>query len=235
LPSLDALRANRMPHRWLGSPTPLLVPDLPLPGFAGAAQPLWPQATSLLCEPESLPFPEQSLDLVVMPHGLELASDAHRSLAEVTRVLRPEGRVVISGLNPLSLWGMRQRGGHLRQWLGADARPLFLPRDGEFIGYWRLRDWLRLLGFELEIAHLGCYRPPLSSQRWLERFEWVEPVGQRWWPVLGAVYVVVAVKRVRGMRLIGLARNERSKHPVTAPAAVANRTPCTREGSSPDL
>jgi SAM-dependent methyltransferase len=197
--------------------------------------PLWPQASALLCDSESLPFPEQSLDLVVMPHGLELATDAHRCLAEVARVLRPEGRVVVSGLNPLSLWGMRQRGGHVRQWLGADQRPLFLPRDGEFIGYWRLRDWLRLLGFELEIAHLGCYRPPMSSQRWLDRFEWVEAVGQRWWPVLGAVYVVVAVKRVRGMRLIGLARSERPKHAAAAPAAVANRrTPKNREGSSPD-
>ena len=33
----------------------------------------------------------------------------------------------------------------------------FLPRSGEFLGYWRLRDWLRLLSYEIEarLAVLG--------------------------------------------------------------------------------
>ena len=30
----------------------------------------------------------------------------------------------------------------------------------------------------------------------------MERAGDRWWPVFGAVYFVVAVKRVRGMRLL---------------------------------
>jgi len=236
LPQIDALRCNRMPQRWLAG-LPSGDPALPRPGIerqSGAIMLDTPDGTvanpgllslrqpSLFCEPEALPFEDRSLDLVVMPHTLEMAADAHRTLAEVARVLRPEGRVVISGLNPVSLWGLRQRGGRVRHWLGARERPLFLPSEGEFIGYWRLRDWLRLLGMELEIGRLGCYRPPLLSPRWLARFGWMESVGGRWWPVLGAVYFVVAVKRVRGMRLIGLARNER-KAKQAAPAAVANR------------
>ena len=35
------------------------------------------------------------------------------ALREVERVLVPEGRVVIFGLNPMSLWGLRQRRAHL--------------------------------------------------------------------------------------------------------------------------
>ena len=31
----------------------------------------------------------------------------------------------------------------------------------------------------------------------------MEKAGDRWWPFLGAVYMLTAVKRVRGMRLIG--------------------------------
>ena len=85
---------------------------------------------------------------------------------------------------------------------------MFLPRAGEFLGYWRLRDWLRLLSFEVEGGRFGCFRPPCASQRWLERSAWMEGVGERWWPVFGAVYFLVAVKRVRGMRLVGLARHE---------------------------
>jgi hypothetical protein len=62
----------------------------------------------------------------------------------------------------------------------------------------------------------------LTSERWLERFAWMDPVGDRWWPVLGAVYFLVAVKRVRGIRLVGLAKNERRKAKA-ATAVVANR------------
>jgi len=97
-----------------------------------------------------------------------------------------------------------------------------MPRAGEFIGYWRLRDWLRLLGFEVEAGRFGCWRPPVRTEKWLQRFAWMDRLGDRWWPVLGAVYFVVAVKRVRGMRLVGLVRNERRKAHAP-PAVVANR------------
>jgi hypothetical protein len=56
----------------------------------------------------------------------------------------------------------------------------------------------------------------------------MDPVGDRWWPVLGAVYFLVAVKRVRGMRLIGLVKNERRKAKASA-AVVANREPAEVE------
>ncbi len=194
LPELPALRHNRMPHRWLalsgaehGPASELtLEPDAP--------------RVALLSHPAALPFPENSLDLVVLPHTLELSEDPHTTLREVERVLVPEGRVVISGLNPASLWGFRQQRAHWCRRLGFGE--LFLPEEGEFIGYWRLRDWLRLLSFEVESARFGCYRPALSHPRWLERFAWMDAAGARWWPIFGAAYFLVAVKRVRGMRLL---------------------------------
>jgi hypothetical protein len=111
----------------------------------------------------------------------------------------------------------------MRRWLllGRD-RALFMPSGGDFIGYWRLRDWLRLLSFEIERGRFGRYRPPLGSQRWLSRFGWMESAGDRWWPVFGAVYFLVAVKRVRAMRLVGLVRKELKAVP-TAPGVVTNR------------
>jgi SAM-dependent methyltransferase len=202
LPELDALRANRMPHRWRACDGP------------GAA-------CALRCSSDALPFPDASIDLAVLPHTLELARDAHLTLREVERVLMPEGRLVILGFNPASLWGLRQRLGRLRRRLGGKA-PLFLPRSGEFIGYRRLRDWLRLLSFEVEGGRFGCYRPALKSERWLTRFAWMDDIGDRWWTVFGGVYFLVAVKRVRGMRLVGLVRDERVKAKA-APAVVAQR------------
>ncbi|MEO6407586.1 MAG: methyltransferase domain-containing protein [Burkholderiaceae bacterium] len=233
MPELQALRSNRMPHRWVATASAQCLaqpvrsdanaPAPPLDPFADTdAQPLLVADVALNCDFDALPFDTHSLDLVVLPHALELARDPHLALREVDRVLVPEGRVVIVGFNPASLWGLRQRAAHLRRDPPGAARRGFLPDSGEFIGYRRLRDWLRLLSFEVEAGRFGCYRPPVASSRWLARFEWTESVGERWWPVFGAVYFVVAVKRVRGMRLVGLAREHRSMARA-APATVASR------------
>ncbi|MDB5742666.1 MAG: Methyltransferase type 11 [Polaromonas sp.] len=229
LPELDALQANRMPHKWVAlssmadQPNASASQTFPLHGRD--AGPISSSGIDLAADSAALPFPESSLDLVVLPHTLELGIDPHSALREVERVLVPEGRVVISGLNPASLWGLRRRRDHFYRRFGQGE--FFLPDTGAFIGYWRLRDWLRLLNFEVESAGFGCYRPALTSQKWLERFDWMDTAGERWWPIFGAVYFLVAVKRVRGMRLLEPAWKAH-KSPAAAPAAIANKEPATK-------
>ena len=203
LGQIDGLRHNRMPHRWLADDGR--------------------HAAALHCDFDALPFANQSLDLMVLPHALELARDPHDCLREVERVLRPEGRVVITGFNPSSLWGLRQKLGHLLRSMGTRG-PLFLPAEGEFIGYRRVRDWLRLLGFEVEQGQFGCWRPAVRSQGWIDRLAWFDSLGGLAWSGLGAVYMVTAVKRVRGMRLVGLAHRRRALR-QGAPVTAARRSP----------
>jgi SAM-dependent methyltransferase len=235
LPELNALKTNRMPHRWLATQTfPPAMGDevghaMPKSASTASGAQGSPPRAALVTDPGALPFRESSLDLIVLPHTLELSRDPHATLREVERVLVPEGRVVISGLNPTSLWAMRQRRAHVLQRLGRDD--LFLPEAGEFIGYWRLRDWLRLLSFEVESGRFGCYRPALTTQKWLDRFEWMDKAGARWWPIFGAVYFVVAIKRVRGMRL--LEASWKARTPVVAPVVVANKGHATRSNHPP--
>jgi len=143
-----------------------------------------------------LPFASESIDLLVMPHVLEFAADPHQILREAERVLRPEGRLIISGFNPASLWGMRQ---YLSRLFGTP----YLPRDGQFIGLLRIKDWLKLLNFSLDRGHFGCYKLPLSSESGMARMDFMEPAGNRWWPIFGAVFLVSAIKRQQGIRLIG--------------------------------
>lgn len=211
LPQLPALEANRMPHRWVA------VPEVwrgPLP--AGAA---------LVTHAAALPFPESSIDMLVLPHTLELSADPHAVLREVERVLRPDGRLIVSGLNPASLWGWRQYRARACAQLGLTharwARP-YLPQAGAFIGPWRLKDWLELLNFDIEHAAMGVYRPAVRSEKWLQRWQWMDRWGARWWPFLGAAYFLVAVKRVRGMHLLGPAWKP-SRRAAAAPVAVAQR------------
>ena len=150
-------------------------------------------ASDLVAESGALPLATGSVDLVVLPHVLEFSAHPHRILSEAARVLMPDGQIVISGFNPLSLWGLKRA-------LGASRGEY--PWCGRFIGLLRLKDWLQLLSFELNGGRFGCYVPPFSQAQWLARSAFMEKAGERWWPIAGGVYVVRAVKRTIGMRLV---------------------------------
>lgn len=207
LPEIDALRENRMPLRFCASDR-LLVDPPPHDGHTQVA---------VINRYEELPFESQSIDLVVMPHVLEFAQEPHQVLREVERVLVPEGQIVITGFNPASLWGLRQS-------LARLGMAPILPATGQFIALSRAKDWLKLLSFEVNRGRFGRYAPWARSERWLARWAFIEKAGDRWWPVLGSVYMVTAIKRVRGMRLIGPAW-KRKEAPRRAFAPAAMRVP----------
>lgn len=156
--------------------------------FSGADQ---AGAAVRLCADE-LPIDSGSLDLVLLPHILEFAEQPHEILREAERVLMPEGSLIISGFNPHSLWGLHR----------TRARRRGYPWCGHFIALSRLKDWLALLGFEVVGGRFAAYAPPFHKRKWLERSEFMEAAGDRWWAVSGGVYFIHAVKRVPGMRLI---------------------------------
>ena len=223
LPDLQALYANRMPHRWVA-----VSDDIKNIAVMAANAPAIVENTSkkiiftsdFVTAFEALPFPENSLDLLILPHSLELSQDPHATLREAERVLVPEGRLIICGFNPISLWGLKQKRSHLYKKFNLGE--LYLPEAGEFISYRRLRDWLKLLNFEFESSEFGCFRPAVRSATMLQRFAWMDKLGSRYWPVLGAVYVVSAVKRVHGMRMISPIR-KLTKIPNTAPVSIAGK------------
>ena len=162
-----------------------------------------------------LPFATQSVDLVVLPHVLEFTPEAHAILREVDRVMMPEGRIIIIGFNPWSLWGLRSAIG--------PARGEF-PWNGRFVSLPRVKDWLGLLGFDVSAGRLIGYAPPFASEGWRRRFAFMEPAGDRWWAVGGAVYMLQAIKRVRGMRLITPAWQEKAAREKQRLPAAAKRT-----------
>jgi len=172
LPDIDFLRANRIPYRFRVAP-----------GEGG----------ELRGAAENLPVLSQSVDLVLMPHVLEFSPDPHAVLREVSRVLMPDGHVIITGFNPWSLWGLRQ---------------VFRPRNapfpwcGDFITLPRVKDWCKLLGIELTAGRMRCYLPPAATPEWLDRLRFLDAAGDRWWPFAGGVYILHGIKRVHGMRLI---------------------------------
>ncbi|MDP1607556.1 MAG: methyltransferase domain-containing protein [Rhodocyclaceae bacterium] len=196
-PQLDFLRTNRMPFR-------VLCCDQ--------------GAVAVKSDPCFLPFAANSLDLIVLPHVLEFNANPQQILREVERVLVPEGSVVVTGFNPYSLWGLR------RAMARRGGRP---PWQGRYLSVSRLRDWFKLLGFETRSGAFGCYAPPVRQEKWLQRWRFMDAAGDRWWPITGAVYVLQAIKRQHGMRLITPKWHDR-KAAARALAAVT-RKPLTQK------
>jgi len=201
LAEMDLLRANRIPFQG--------YVDVQSPAAALCGR--W--QSCVIADPAALPFESQSVDLLVLPHVLESSETPHQVLREVERVLVPEGRVVISGFNPWSLWGLRGALPGFDPWL---PHPVSAQ-----VSVARLKDWFKLLSLEIDRGRFGCYAPACRSQAWLRRWQCMEKAGDRWWAVFGAVYVVGAVKRVAGMRLIGPAWKNKNRQRARAAATVA--------------
>jgi hypothetical protein len=170
LPHLEALRANRMPNRWLAC-------------GAGAEDrggaPMRCAASRSTCR---LPIRAWTWWCCrTRWSGRGPAPQPGRGGARAAPRGPGGDRRAQSG-EPV---GPASARGRLARWAGLwRQQPCYLPAGEEWIGYWRLRDWLRLLNFELEVGRMGCYRPPLSTQRWLDRYAWMErvgPIGGRCW------------------------------------------------------
>ncbi len=144
----------------------------------------------LVARPRHLPFASGSVDAVILPHTLERAERPHHVLREIDRILIPDGHVVVLGLNPFSLWGIP------RLALGQRGGSAWCDR---YISEGRVTDWLTLLGYEIQSVERFMYRPPVRQAGMLNRLRFMETWGRRFWPHLGAAYLVVAQKRVKAI------------------------------------
>ena len=128
-----------------------------------------------------LPLAAASVDGIVLHHVLESVADPRRVLREATRVLRPGGRLLVAGFNPLSLWAV--------------AKPHRALRGLKPVSALRLYDWLAVLGFERAARTVYVnYRAALpfafGGERWRRASSWLNKRQ----PPIGGVYLVVATK-----------------------------------------
>ena len=100
----------------------------------------------VLASPYQLPFAEKSVDACLLSHSLAYATDPHRILREVDRVLIDDGWLVISNFNPISILGAGKLVPLLRQ------RQPYISR---MFTQMRLLDWLSLLNYE--VMHMSCF------------------------------------------------------------------------------
>jgi SAM-dependent methyltransferase len=78
-------------------------------------------AGAVRCAPWQLPFASESFKVLIVQHALERIVDIEDCVAELARVLAPEGIALMLGFNPLGTW---------RPWLMRRARGLRLRSAG---------------------------------------------------------------------------------------------------------
>ncbi|MBK1719394.1 class I SAM-dependent methyltransferase [Thiocystis violacea] len=166
----EALASSRIRHR-------ILLPGEP---FDGRGQ------SGIVGLPTALPLASDSIDALLLPHTLDDSDHPRAVLGEAERVLIPEGRLVIVGFNALSLWGLA------RLWWPARRR---LPWRARFRLASQVEHWLSDLGFDIEAREYALFCPPWGSPL-RPRCVSLDALGRRFWPMLGGIYVIRAVKRV---------------------------------------
>ena len=143
-------------------------------------------AGELIGNPGQLPFANESIDVLVAQHLLDVGARPQFLVQELARTILPMGRLIVIGFNPLSLWSCRRvlaatRKGHQAQWGLA-------PR--------RLLDWLNLLNFKIDRIEFGGFGWP-GQALGRRRPDFSLGLGRKYNMGWGGIYVVVA-QRYKG-------------------------------------
>ncbi len=204
-PSRHLLDGARTQH------TTLVAPDLS-PGV------------TLCSQLDSLPFRSDSIDAILLPHTLELVEDPYAVLREAERVLCAEGCLMICGFNPFSGWGAR------RAFARYFRRPAFPPQTQRMLSERRLRDWVRLLGFDVDsvYGYLGLL-PTKGRARAAAEAMQLDVAARPRAALTAGAYLLKARKRVQTLTLVRPKRRVRQR--ILVPAT----EPTTKVGVDRDL
>ena len=134
-----------------------------------------------LVDEQYLPFDDAQFDHVLVAHGLEESEALQPLLAELWRVTRPEGRVVIIAPN---------RGG---LWASSDKSPF---GSGRPFTRFQLKHLLTQVGYEPVFWSGALYAPPIKFCVKPGPLEAFERFGETVWPRFSGLVLVEAIKRL---------------------------------------
>jgi ubiquinone/menaquinone biosynthesis C-methylase UbiE len=158
---------------------------------------------------EEMPFPDASFDVALVMGILEYV-DARAALAEITRILRPNGRLLVTMLNPISpyrliewrvYWPLLRTLGRVERWLHVPADRRHGAADTGISAY-RERTFREMLtSAGLSVTDVAYYDvtmlvPPIdrvarrAARNWQEHPE--RTVSRGWRRHLGTAFMLVA-------------------------------------------
>jgi SAM-dependent methyltransferase len=182
------LRGNRV--LGIGYATPFLSALAPetertiglMPASLGVLRwPLEGRNAVVLAEEGELPFPDYSIDRVLLIHALETSEEVRAMLKEIWRVLAGGGRLLIVAPNRRGIWARLDRTPF------GSGRPYTMSQ---------LSQLLRDEQFTPVGSDAALFIPPASSRMMLRSAAAWERIGRRWFPTFAGVLLVEATKQI---------------------------------------
>lgn len=165
-----------------------------------------PGLTALVQE-DNLPFPDLSMDRVLMVHAVESSEQLRHMLREAWRVMSESGRIIIVAPNRRGIWARLERSPFAH---GQPYSPTQLSR--------LLRDNM----FTPIQSRIGLYFPPTSTRLMLGAAPAWEQIGSRLFPAFGGVVMIEAAKEIYAGQLAG-ERTTRRAFALAPPGGGTNR------------
>ncbi|MBU0858467.1 MAG: class I SAM-dependent methyltransferase, partial [Alphaproteobacteria bacterium] len=158
-----------------------------------------------LTDEAELPLETESVDRILLIHGLEHAEFPDALMRELWRILKSNGRILLIVPNRLGLWARADWTpfGHGRPWSMGQIHHFL--EDNMFIH---------------ERTDRALFMPPFRSFLMLRSAYLIESIGRRVFPGLAGVYIVEAGKQIYAARGKA-ARNPRRARRILVPEPAA--------------
>ena len=175
----------------IGYAIPYLMPFRSGSELALAAMPAsqgvthWPKKSSglvTLSAFHELPFPDRSIDRLLVVHGLEDIENFPAILRELWRVVKDEGRIIAVVPNRLGLWAKFEKRSPFGHSCSFDSRQIWqLLQDGLFV--------------PLRVEN-ALYFPPTRLELVVQRACTIEKIGNYLFRALAGVLIIEASKQI---------------------------------------
>ncbi|HYD98771.1 MAG TPA: methyltransferase domain-containing protein [Alphaproteobacteria bacterium] len=163
-----------------------------------------------LAEETELPFPDASIDRVLMVHCVESTSDLRALMREIWRVLAGGGRVLAVVPNRRGLWAR------------FETTPF---GNGNPFSAGQISRALRDNMFTPERTAQALFVPPMASRVMLRTAGAWEAVGVRWFKTFAGVVMIEATKQIYAAPLARRPRRRRLLVPVPVGAPLPAPAP----------
>ncbi|MGB0748875.1 MAG: class I SAM-dependent methyltransferase [Magnetospiraceae bacterium] len=151
---------------------------------AGMGVEPWPRqgaGLAVLADDRELPFPDMSMDRILLVHALEGTGHTRALLREIWRIMAPGARLLVVAPNRRSVWA------HV------EGSPL---GHGQPYSVGQLSALLKDTMFTPQVSGTALFVPPFRWRLALAGAGAWERIGARWFSALGGVVLVDATKEV---------------------------------------
>ena len=163
--------------------------------------------STVLTQGQALPFSDASFDRILAIHAIEEDETTAATLAELYRVLAPEGRIVIICANRAGLWAR------------ADSLPFGAGRP---YSRRQLKAALQNAKFTPTVGANALYIPPVRSFARPSLLRGAERFGETVWPRFSGLVLVEAIKQLYAPTDTG--HTQKVARPKFAGVPVMNRS-----------